>query len=558
MSNQYFPWILILLVTITSCQTNENSVELTSLNESLLRGEIALCGDKEFGEVDFPFSCGLNARKDFNLAISLLHSFEYDEAEKAFVKVVDKDPKCTMAYWGIAMCNFHALWRPPTVESLRKGSLAIKIARSIKQKTSRESAYIEAIGCFYDHYEKLDHKERVAKFEHAMESICQNHPDDMEAAILYTLALNAGADLKDKTYKSRRKAGAILEELFSERPNHPGIAHYLIHSYDYPELAELALPAARRYASIAPSSAHAQHMPSHIFTRLGLWQESILSNLEATSSARCYAEQVGMSGNWDEEIHGVDYLVYAYLQTGEDEKAKDLVEYVTSLDHINPIGLKAAYPAAAIPARYYLETRQWEKAKQVGLSSEYSTEEFPWPHAIIHFSRALGSAHLGELNMTEEEVMQLHDCREIQSDLGDDYLAHQIEIMLTAAKAWLQYYKGKTEEALTLMSKAAEMEKQTEKQSLTPGELLPAQELMGDLLMAMKKYSDALLAYEENLLIRPYRLNSLFGAAQAAQYSKDHDKARLYYQKLIDATDEASKREAVTAAQAFLHGAKSL
>jgi len=258
----------------------------------LKRGDIISCGPQEgelFGTVSFASTVPASLQKDFNTAIALLHSFEYDEAEKMFAKIIDRSPDCAMAYWGVAMSNFHPLWVPPAPAELQKGLQALQIARSIRNKTQRESDYIEAIGQFYDHSDQSDHRTRVLNFEKAMDSIYKMYPDDKEAAIFYALALNAAADPSDKSYTRQRKAFAILYPIFEQEPLHPGIVHYLIHSYDYPELSALALPAARKYATIAPASAHAQHMPSHIFTNLGLWDECIRSNLISVSAAKCYA-----------------------------------------------------------------------------------------------------------------------------------------------------------------------------------------------------------------------------------------------------------------------------
>lgn len=528
-----------LCLSMACCQNQRDSSSITRYDEGaieFLRGEIALCGatDGQFGEVKFGLSCQETTKEDFNLAIALLHSFEYEEAEKAFTKVIDKDPECTMAYWGVAMCNFHALWRPPTIDDLKKGTRAIEIASSLRKTTKKEQNYVEAISSFYTGWEQLDHHTRTIRFTEAMKRIYEEYPDDKEAAIFYALALNSSADLSDKTYRNRRKAGQILERLFPNQPNHPGVAHYIIHSYDYPELAAMALPAARSYASIAPASAHAQHMPSHIFTRLGLWDESIISNLNSTSAAQCYAEQLDMSGNWDEEIHATDYLVYAYLQQGNVLEAKKLVDYLTSLEKIHPIGVKAAYPTAAIPARFYLETRNWEKASQLEMSlNDFPLEIYPWSNGIIHFTRALGAAHTGDLAAANQDLEKLMKCHELLVRENNEYMATQVQIMVKAAQAWVRFFEGNLREALTLMNTSAQLELQTEKQSLTPGEVLPSQELLGDLLIKLEKPQQALGAYELNLKLRPNRFNGLYGAAKAARLSGDNVKATSYYQILI-------------------------
>ncbi len=312
--------ILVVIAYSSGCQSKKYhpSQALQSIN--LLRGDIALCGNPDFGALSFSLSCDLSSRETFDLAISLLHSFEYAEAEKAFVKVIDADPQCAMAYWGVAMSLYHSLWAPPGPSELEKGYKLIQIAKTLP-KSERSVAYLDAINAFYDNWETVDHDTRQKLYEKKMERIYIDQKDDSEAAVFYALALRASADPTDRTYKKQREAGKLLESLFQAQPNHPGIAHYIIHTYDYPEIAELALSTARRYAEIAPASAHAQHMPSHIFTRLGLWDESISTNINSASSAVCYAQGSGSEGNWAQEIHALDYLVYAYLQTGDNVKA---------------------------------------------------------------------------------------------------------------------------------------------------------------------------------------------------------------------------------------------
>src|SRR4030095_16955248 len=306
-------FILIAAALIISCNSNEVKSVDKNMSE-LKKGAVISCGPQEgelFGSVSFNATVPTQFQKDFNTGIALLHSFEYDEAEKMFAKVIDEAPGCAMAYWGVAMSNFHPLWMPPSTAELKKGMQVVQAARAIKNKTKRESDYIEAIAQFYEQADELDHRSRVLKFEKAMADVYRKYTDDKEAAVFYALALNAAVDPSDKTYSRQRKAFELLEPIFQEQPLHPGIAHYIIHNMDYPGLAELALPAARKYASIAPASAHAQHMPSHIFTRLGLWEESIKSDSSSVSSAQCYAEQAKLNAHWDEELHGIDYLVYA-------------------------------------------------------------------------------------------------------------------------------------------------------------------------------------------------------------------------------------------------------
>jgi tetratricopeptide (TPR) repeat protein len=364
----FFSLFLWLLASCNNSNTAPSSETINSIN--LKRGEFALCGSpgNQFGSVEFETSCSGKVLNDFNLAIALLHSFEYDEAEKVFAKIIDEEPGCAMAYWGVAMCNYHQLWpSAPGPQELEKGDRAIKVAHQLSGKSQKESGYIEAIAVFYKDYDKFDHRTRCLRYEKAMEKLHEAFPGDKEAAIFYALALDAAADPSDKSFTKQKKAGAILNSLYPGEPHHPGIVHYIIHTYDYPELAGSGLAAARKYDSIAPASAHAQHMPSHIYTRLGMWDECIRSNLAAASSAKCYAENTGIEGNWDEELHCLDYLVYAYLQKGENKLAQEQWNYVQSVHEVFPVSFKAAYAFAAIPARYVLENKMWKDAAALKL-----------------------------------------------------------------------------------------------------------------------------------------------------------------------------------------------
>jgi hypothetical protein len=359
-----FTYILLLLAgpLFLSCKSNTKPATDLTASLELRKGPVISCGpaDKQFGQLNFAVSCS-SVQEDFNFGVKLLHSFEYDEAEKAFAAVLDKEPRCAMAYWGVAMSNFHSLWAPPSQDELLKGSRALEIARGLSPN-EKEKDYIDALGSFYHDYANKDHKERCLAYELAMEKLVKKYPEDKEATIFYALSLVTAADPADKTFTRQKKAGEILKSLYPGQPDHPGIVHYLIHSYDSPELAGFGLDAARKYASIAPSSAHALHMPSHIFTRLGFWDECISSNLVSVSSAKCYAEAIGLKGHWDEELHGLDYLVYAHLQNGNNDSAKKYHDYLNTITRVDPVNFKVAYAYAAIPARILLENRSWEKA----------------------------------------------------------------------------------------------------------------------------------------------------------------------------------------------------
>ena len=548
---------ILTTIVLLSCNGKNTGPSTELIKEiNLKRGEVISCGPagKEFGSVDFEMSCDAKAKKDFNLAIELLHSFEYDEAEKVFAKVIDETPDCAMAYWGVAMSNFHALWTPPTEAELKKGNKAIKAGNSITKKSARESGYLNAIAAFYKEWDKTDHRTRCINYEKAMEQLHNNYPDDKEASIFYALALDASADPSDKSYANQKKAAAILNALYPSEPNHPGVIHYIIHTYDYPGLAELALPAARKYATIAPSSAHALHMPSHIFTRLGLWDDCIKSNLVSVSSAKCYAEQAGLKGHWDEELHGLDYLVYAYLQKGENKLAKEQLDYLRSIKEVYPTNFKVAYAFASIPSRFLLENRNWKEAATLQLlPANLHWEKFPWQESIIHFTRLLGAAHLGNIKDANTELTklkQLHDTLEKQKDA---YKSNQVEIQIKTGEAWIQLAGGNKTDALNVMKLAANMEDATGKHPVTPGEVLPARELLGDMLMQLQQYENALLAYEAVLQRSPNRFNSLYGAGFAAKKSGDNEKAMIYYKQLAAITDgEKSERPELSIARSFV------
>jgi len=541
-----------------SCQyKNENQYKDSIASLDLKRGEVVSCGSQEgqYGETSFSATVPKKLRSDFNRAIALLHSFEYDESEKVFAKIIDQAPDCAMAYWGVAMSNFHPLWALPSQAELEKGEKAIAIARSITNKTKRESEYIEAIARFFENPDQLTHHSRVLNFEKAMEQIYLSYTDDKEAPVFYALALNAAADPADKTYARQKKAFGILNAIFQQEPLHPGIAHYIIHNYDYPGLAEMALPAARKYASIAPASAHAQHMPSHIFTRLGLWDECIQSNLVAAASGRCYAEQAKLKGTWDEELHALDYLVYAYLQKGEDSLAKEQLDHLKTIKEVFPVNFKVFYAFAASPSRFFLEKRMWKEAANMEVyPPDFPWEKYPWQKAIIHFARLLGSVHEGKMDQAKKELENLKSLYAVLSKEKNMLReAAQVAVQINTAEAWIQYKEGKNETALNLMTKAANMEDGTEKHPVTPGEILPARELLGDMLLAMNKPALALEAYKMVLETHPNRFNGLYNAGMAAQRCGKIEEATLYFQKLMNSIGSSdSKRSELQTVRSFL------
>ncbi|MCU1267117.1 MAG: hypothetical protein JWM21_3435 [Acidobacteria bacterium] len=523
MTSKLFPGALVVMM----------SIALVTMSQEMHRHDPA----EKLGQVNFPVSCNAAARKQFNHALALLHSFQYSEAEKAFAAVSVTDPTCAMCYWGIAMSNYHPLWTPPNTADLQKGAAAIERARSINARTQRERDYIDALGTFYKDAQQLDHPTRARAYEQAMKQIYLRYPKDNEAAIFYALALNERAlVIKETDYVANKKRAAeILNRVLPKEPNHPGIVHYLIHSYDVPNLAYLALPAARSYAKIAPSSSHAVHMPSHIFTRLGLWRESIQSNIASADLAQ--KKVAGTNPGWasQDQLHALDYLVYAYLQVAEDQKAKAILDAVQALSQIDQEVFQAAFAWSAIPARYALERHRWDEAAALTLRpNAFPWERFPFAEANIHFARAMGAARSGKPVAARPEIEKLAGIQRTLSEIKIGYdWATQVEIQRLSAAAWLAHAERKDDEAIRLMRAAADLEDTTEKHPVTPGAILPAREMLGDLLLAMNQAAPALKEYETVFENLPNRFNSLCGAAQAAELSGDHRKARAYYGKVV-------------------------
>jgi tetratricopeptide (TPR) repeat protein len=544
---------VLFIVLLISCRERKQPVLTKEINAiNLKTGDVILCGpeDKGVGKISFIISGDDSLTKQFNFAVALLHSFEYDEAEKAFAKIIQYDPHCAMAYWGVAMCNFHPLWTPPEIPELTKGKKALDIARSIEPKTTREADYIDALLTYYNNWEKLDHRTRCNRYEAAMKTLSEKYPNDKEATIFYALALDAAADPADKTYAKQKKAGQILNGLYPNAPYHPGIIHYLIHTYDYPELAEQALPAAQKYASVASASAHAQHMPSHIFTRLGMWDESIQSNLASISAAKCYAESSGIKGVWDEELHAMDYVVYAYLQKKDLKRAKEQWDYLNTFSQVSPPNLKGAYTFAAIPARYVLENRLWKEATQLTTTpAGFPMQQFPWQRAIIHFARALGFIHTNKPDSAKNELAIMNQLRNDLLAKKESYKANQVDIQIKAIEGWILLKQGNQAAAIEKMTLAADMEDKTEKHPVTPGEVLPARELLGDMYLEIKDSEQALEAYQADLEKHPKRYNGLNGASRSAALCGKKDLAD-YYSKLIAAIT-ASKNTVVTKTQSL-------
>jgi len=495
---------------------------------------------EKLGLVNFPVSCSPAGQTQFNRATAMLHSFWYDEAEKAFSAVAATDPGCAMGYWGVAMSLYHPVWAPSTGPELQRGWAAIEKAKAVGAKTERERDYIAAIEAFYKDFDKLDHRTRAVAYEKAMEKVYLTYSKDREAAIFYALALLGTALPTDKTYANQKRAADILNKVLPEEPEHPGVAHYLIHSFDYPQLARLALPAARSYAKIAPASPHALHMPSHIFTRLGLWDESIQSNIASAAAAASHVAKTHPGAASFDQLHAMDYLVYAYLQGAQDQKAERVLEQTRTFNRVDAEVFAAAYAFGAIPARYALERRRWAEAARLQVHpTSFPWDRFRYAEAMTYFARAVGAARNGEAAAARKDVEKLSSIQSALAEAKDGYWANQVEIQRRLAAAWLARADKRDEEALKLMRAAVELEASTEKHPVTPGPIIPAREMLGDMLIELNQPGQALREFETSLRDSPNRFNGLYGAAHAAELSGDLKTASAYYGKVVALSDKA-------------------
>lgn len=498
--------------------------------------------DEKLGTVHFETSCKPDAQKLFDRGMLYQHSFWYRASQKVFEDALKADPECGIAYWGVALS---LLWNPhgqAPPKNLAEGAAAIAKGTSVGTKTQRERDYLDALGAMYADYEKVDHRTRLQAYAKAMGQLASRYPNDDEAQIYYALALNTSASPADKTYANQLKGAAILEPIAIRQPQHPGVAHYLIHLYDYPPIAEKGLEAARRYAKVAPAAAHAQHMPSHIFTRVGYWNESIASNAESSRVAK--ADNEG-----HDQLHAMDYLVYAYLQLGQDKNAAAVVDEMATVTGFAETYPAGPYALAASPARYAVERGDWKAAAALQVRPS------PQAHvqAITYFARALGAARSGDPDAAKTDIAKLAELRDKLRDAKDAYWSEQVDIQRQVATAWMLYAEGKKDDALNAMSAAADAEDKTEKHPVTPGAIKPARELYGVMLLESGNARDALVAFEATLKKEPNRLGAYAGAAKAAEKSGDSVKAHEYYSRVVAIADAADNtRTEVAEAREFL------
>lgn len=510
------------------------------------------------GTVNLPTSCNSRAQGLISRGAALLHSFGYEEARLTFLDAAKADPACGMAYWGAARTWYHPIWAPPAPDELKQGAAALELARKTGAKTERERAYIDSLGAFYQDWQAVDHATRAKAYEQALARVSKSYPDDDEAAIFHALQLVAIGylDPVDKTYKWQKEGAAILNQLLPRHRNHPGVAHYIIHSVDYPTTAELGLQAARAYAKIAPDSSHALHMPSHIFTRLGLWDDSIASNTDAARSAVAQSQRLHGGGGAFDQLHAMDYLVYAYLQQGKDRSAQKVLTEMKAIDRLDENQFAAAYAFAAIPARWALERHEWKAAAALEVQPVW----FPWERfrnveALVHYAKAVGAARAGDAASARRSTEQIGAIRAALPATRDYDWSGSIGAQWEAAQALTTFAEGRKQEGLRQLRAAAAHEEAVDKHPVTPGALLPVREILADLLLEDGAAAEALREYQAVLRVAPRRFNATAGAARAAGKSGDAAAARAYAQQLLEIAKEAdTSRTELVWARSYVAG----
>ena len=508
------------------------------------------------GSVHIPISCSQDAQRQFDRAVAILHSFFYPETIKAFSAIAQVEPSCAMAYWGVAISQRPNPLVPPfSHEALQAGWDAIEQARSARAPTEYERDWIEALGVFFEHYDMLDQKTRTTKYEAAMAKLHERYPQDTEVAVFYALALNEAVDLADKSYSRQLKAAAILEPLALALPDHPGIAHLLIHSYDFAPIAARGLPAARRYAALEPSAPHALHMPSHIFSTLGMWQDAIQADLASDAAAKAYAAAENPGAVVNPAVnaaryHSLDFLTNAYLQLAQDKRARAIVDERNSVAELSPNYRYSGHTAfAAIPVRYAIERGAWAEAAALHVPRT----PYPQAEAITWFGRALGAARSGDIADARRDVDEIARLRAGLASAHDAYWIEQLDVQADAARAWIALGERRAGEAIASMRAAADREDRTEKNVAMENRLSPMRELLGELLLEAGRPAEAQREFEFSLASVPNRFRSLAGAARAAALAGHKAQARLHYEQLLAlARDADSERAPLKAAREFL------
>ncbi|MDA1080322.1 MAG: hypothetical protein O2973_01395 [Gemmatimonadetes bacterium] len=495
--------------------------------------------DDKVGTVSFPVSCNAEAQQRMNGAVAMLHSFWFPEARKAFESVAQADPACGMAHWGVALTHFgNPIAGGAGAQGQAAGWAAAQQAMATGANSPRDRAYIEAVATLFRDHDKSANRTRMLAYERAMKTIVDQNPNDTEAKVFHGVIMVANASPTDMTFAQQKKAAEILTALYKEQPNHPGLAHYIIHAFDSPQLAQFAIDAARQYAAIAPAAPHALHMPSHTFTRLGYWDESIKTNRRAADT------EPSQGG----KAHPMDYMVYAYLQQGRDAAALEVIQELggnTSGEYI--AGSVGGYNALAMPARYALEREDWAAARALSVGTGPASAV-----AVRRFARGLGAARSGDVATAKSEALELQKLAAGLKAENDAYWAIAVDAQYMAVSAWVAHLEGRHQDALRLAGEAADTEDKVEKHAVTPGPLVPARELYGDILMIHNQPANALVAYQETLKREPNRFRTIYGAAKAAKAAGQMDVARRYYGDLVKLLDASSERAALSEAKAFL------
>src|SRR5437867_9808959 len=508
------------------------------------------------GKVNFSISCAPAVQPEFARGVALLHSFFYEEARRVFTSVAERDPKCAMAQWGIAMTWWHPIWTPPTPDEMNAGKATIEKAMAMYAGTDRERGFITALNVYYNTPDSstggsvgqschgpVGPRDRVIAYEKAMRQLRDTYPDDFEVQTFYAFAaLGVGyATPNDTSLSKQLEAAGILEKLWKQNANHPGVVHYLIHSYDYPSLAQRGLIAARTYDSIAPWVPHARHMPSHIFTRLGMWDESIAANKASAEASRAYAAMRHRDATEAEELHALDYMAYSYLQEAQDIEAKKIVDLAARVRKTNPeLEFSAAYALAAIPTRYAFERNDWATAATLAIPNIPHWSSFPFMEALIEYGHALGRAHTGDLDGARKAIARMQQLRDATKDPKFDYFKNHLDLQMQASSAWVAASEGKKNEAIETLRRAADAEDTLGKHPVSPGAFVPIREQLGTLLLEVGQAKEAQREFEAALKIYPGRFRGLYGAARAAEQNGDKENASRYYAKLAVQTAKAS------------------
>ena len=538
---------VLLLVGLASCLA-VHRIESAAVPEP---GDL-----RAAGKVDFAISCAPSVQSEFSRGVALLHSFFYEEARRVFTSVAERDPKCAMAQWGIAMTWWHPIWTPPTPDEMSAGKAAIGKAMAMDAGTDRERGFITALNLYYNTPDSsnagavgqschgpVGARDRVIAYEKAMHQLRDKCPDDFEIQAFYAFAvLGVGyATPNDISLSKQLEAAAIFEKLWKQNANHPGVVHYLIHCYDYPALAQRGLAAAQNYASIAPWVPHALHMPSHIFTRLGMWDESIAANGASAEASRAYAAMRHRNATEAEELHALDYMAYSYLQEARDTEAKNIVDLAAKVRKTNPeLEFSAAYALAAIPTRYAFERNDWKSAATLTVPNLPHWSSFPFMEALIEYGHALGRAHTGDLDGARKAIARMQQLRDATKDPKFDYFKNHLDLQMQAASAWVAAGGGKKSEAIEMLRRAADAEDILGKHPVSPGAFVPIREQLGSLLLEAGQPKEAQHEFEAALKIYPGRFRGLYGAAQAAEKNGDKENASRYYAKLATQTANAT------------------